>query len=285
MGAVGQVVVDRRRADDDRPGETLGQRVGLLGKGEGAPGEHQGRIVDLGHRPPAPDTHQIEVGTCGEGRPLGRLDPVHLLHHGVDGAEGGGELPCPRRVMRGQGLLAGREGRLDEGEPELAELSDGLLGRILPEVVVGHRLPPWISGRITARAARIPALARGERQGRHGSELPGRTVGPAQVRGEPAGVSPGAVSKASARRVRSANRTQRAHALTGGGGRRRADRAFSHPPDGPRSAARSFGSAVPIGSRINSSASSSYGVGSALTIDRRAPCSAAIPASDAAGCT
>lgn len=40
-----------------------------------------------------------------------------------------------------------------------------------------------------------------------------------------------------------------------------------------------------MGSRIVSSASSSYGVGSAFTTTSEAPCSTAIPASEAAGCT
>lgn len=42
---------------------------------------------------------------------------------------------------------------------------------------------------------------------------------------------------------------------------------------------------MPIGSLTTSSASASYGVGSALTTISRAPCSAASPASEAAGCT
>ncbi|CAM5336876.1 hypothetical protein SAVIM338S_01001 [Streptomyces avidinii] len=42
---------------------------------------------------------------------------------------------------------------------------------------------------------------------------------------------------------------------------------------------------MPIGSRITSSARESYGVSSAFTMIRRAPASAAIPASEAAGCT
>lgn len=59
--------------------------------------------------------------------------------------------------------------------------------------------------------------------------------------------------------------------------------ALSPPYDGSRFS--NSGSAVPMGSRITSAASSSYGVGSALTMINRAPCSAAIPASEAAGCT
>ncbi|GAB7030036.1 hypothetical protein JCM4914_14970 [Streptomyces platensis subsp. malvinus] len=54
---------------------------------------------------------------------------------------------------------------------------------------------------------------------------------------------------------------------------------------GSASPASNLGSAVPIGSRTTSSASGSYGVGSALTMISRAPCSAATPASEAAGWT